>query len=236
MVATGENSSVLIEIRDVNFKYGGRPVLDGLSFCFSEGERVGLIGPNGSGKTTFFHVVMGLLKPESGELRIFGKSRNREKDFVEVRRRIGFVFQDPDDQLFSPTVAEDVAFGPLNLGVPRERVMEIVSDTLNMLGLAGFENRITHKLSGGEKRLVSLATVLAMNPEILLLDEPTSGLDEKTVVRLITILKNLSTSYIIASHDRDFLKEVTTKLYRMEGGKLWPVADQEDIASGKLIN
>ncbi len=214
----------MIEITDIHFNYGKRPVLKGLSFYFSKGERVGLVGPNGSGKTTLFHIIMGLLKPKSGELKIFGKVRNRERDFVEVRRKIGFVFQDPDDQLFSPTVAEDIAFGPLNLGIPREQVMKIVSDTLEMLGLAGFENRITHKLSGGEKRLVSVATALAMNPEVLLLDEPTSGLDEDTVVRLSGILKGLNTSYIIASHDREFLREVADKLFKMEGGKLVPLA------------
>ncbi len=215
----------MIEINDLYFDYGRRPVLNGLSFCFHKGERVGLIGPNGSGKTTLFHIVMGLLRPAAGELKIFGKSRNKEKDFLEVRRRIGFVFQDPDDQLFSPTVAEDIAFGPLNLGIPREQVMKIVSDTLSMLGLEGFENRITHKLSGGEKRLVSVATVLAMNPDILLLDEPTSGLDEKTVKRLSDILNSLNTSYIIASHDRDFLKQVTGKLYQMNHGQLVLIED-----------
>ena len=220
MGTIGKINNVLIELDNIYFDYGERPVLDGLSFCFCEGERVGLVGPNGSGKTTLFHVIMGLLKPKSGELRIFGQSRKKEKDFVDVRRRIGFVFQDPDDQLFSPTVAEDIAFGPLNLGVPREKVMEIVTETLKMLGLVGFENRVTHKLSGGEKRLVSLATVLAMNPDILILDEPTSGLDEKTVVRLSNILRNLDTSYIIASHDKDFLLDVTDKLYYVNQGKL----------------
>jgi len=220
MVTIGEIDNILIELREIFFNYGERPVLKGLSFCFYKGERVGLVGPNGSGKTTLFLIIMGLLKPKSGELKIFGQIRKKEKDFTDVRRRIGFVFQDPDDQLFSPTVAEDIAFGPLNLGVPRDQVMKIVSSTLDMLGLSGFENRVTHKLSGGEKRLVSLATVLAMNPDVLLLDEPTSGLDEKTTLRLIDILKNLNTSYIIASHDKEFLKEVTNKQYRMIEGKL----------------
>ncbi len=220
MDTSRKNTDILIELNEIYFRYRERPVLNGLSFCFCEGERVGLIGPNGSGKTTLFHIIMGLLKPDAGELKIFGQPRRKEKDFTEVRRRIGFVFQDPDDQLFSPTVAEDIAFGPLNLGIPREEVLGIVSRTLDMLGLKGFENRVTHKLSGGEKRLVSVATVLAMNPNILLLDEPTAGLDEKTVARLSKILKNLDTSYIIASHDKEFLQKVTNKLYKLQGGKL----------------
>lgn len=215
-----QDSAFLIQLENIHFSYGERPVLKGLSFCYADGERVGLVGPNGSGKTTLFHIIMGLLKPPEGQITILGETRKKEPDFVEVRKKIGFVFQDPDDQLFSPTVAEDVGFGPLNLGMPREKVLETVHDTLKLVGLCGFENRVTHKLSGGEKRLVSLATVLAMKPKILILDEPTSGLDEKTTERLVLILQNLCTSYIIASHDRGFLERVTDKLYQLRDGKL----------------
>ena len=117
-------------------------------------------------------------------MEVFGKPRAAERDFHEVRRRVGLLFQDADDQLFCPTVVEDVAFGPLNLGLPRDRVRQVVAETLEAVGLAGYEHRITYKLSGGEKRLVALATVLAMQPEVLLLDEPTSGLDEQATERL----------------------------------------------------
>jgi cobalt/nickel transport system ATP-binding protein len=151
---------------------------------------------------------------------VFGRRRLGEKDFREVRQKIGLLFQDADDQLFCPTVAEDVAFGPLNLGKSQKEALAITHDVLTRLGLEGFENRLTHKLSGGEKRLVSLATVLAMEPEVLLLDEPTTGLDEGTVHSLIQLLRESTLTYVIASHDRDFLSKTTTTVYRLEQGQL----------------
>ena len=137
-----------------------------------------------------------------------------------MRPRIGFLFQDADDQLFSPTVLEDVAFGPLNLGKSQEEAKAIALKTLASLGLSGFEDRITYKLSGGEKRLVSLATVLAMEPDVLLLDEPTTGLDEATEKRLIDILKGLDLSYIVVSHNLDFLMRTTDFIRAMARGKI----------------
>jgi cobalt/nickel transport system ATP-binding protein len=130
------------------------------------------------------------------------------------------LFQDADDQLFCPTVAEDVAFGPLNLGKPREQVRRIVADTLGSLGLAGYEDRITYKLSGGEKRLVALATVLAMEPEVLLLDEPTSGLDDEAAQRVVEILLRLPQAMAVVSHDRPLLRRLTTRWLRLEEGRL----------------
>lgn len=178
------------------------------------------MGPNGSGKTTLFHIIMGLLKPLSGNIEIFGKSIREEKDFIDVRMRIGLLFQDADDQLFSPTVLEDVAFGPLNLGKSKDEAIDIARKTLEFFDLAGFEDRITYKLSGGEKRLVSLATVLAMEPEILLLDEPTTGLDEKTKTKIKKTLRELDLSYILISHEFDLLSEITDSIYTMDKGKI----------------
>jgi cobalt/nickel transport system ATP-binding protein len=149
---------------------------------------------------------------------IFGKIRREERDFAEVRRRIGLLFQDPDDQLFSPTVLEDVAFGPLNLGKTKAEAAAVARRTLSFLGLDGFENRITFKLSGGEKRLVSLAAVLAMEPEALLLDEPVNGLDTRTRLRLMGILRGLDLSYILISHELDFLTATTDIIFTMENG------------------
>ena len=163
---------------------------------------------------------MGLLNPRAGEIEIFGKGMHEEADFREARERIGLLFQDPNDQLFCPTVAEDVAFGPLNLGKTHEEAREIVRETLETLGLTGFEDRVTYKLSDGEKRLVSLATVLAMNPEVLLLDEPTSGLDEETTERIIQVLTRSSKSYMIISQDRGLLARTTRCTYGMVKGKL----------------
>jgi len=215
------HSAPLIRLEGLSFAYNHhRPVLDRVDFAVFPGERAGLIGPNGSGKTTLFHIIMGLLSPNEGRVEIFGRERRAETDFQEVRTRIGFLFQDADDQLFCPTVAEDVAFGPLNLGKSHPEARAIVRETLNRLGLAGFEDRITYKLSGGEKKLVALATVLAMKPEMLLLDEPTSGLDEKTRETIIKVLSESNLPYLIISHDRDFLSRIATSLFRMENGRL----------------
>jgi len=216
-------SESLIALRGVGFAYdGGKPVLSCLDFELREGERVALLGPNGSGKTTMLHLIVGLLKPSAGEVVAFGRPRRSEADFFEVRQRAGLVFQDPEDQLFCPTVYEDVAFGPLNLGRSRDEVRAIVGETLEALGLAGYEERITYKLSGGEKRLVSLAAVLAMQPEVLLLDEPTSGLDEEAEGRLLAILKDLPLAMVVASHDREFLRQTTGRAVRLRGGRLEP--------------
>ena len=216
-----QQNNPLINLEGISFKYPGGPmVLKDLDFKLSRGNRIGLIAPNGSGKTTLFHIIMGLLKPSAGKLEIFGKLVREEKDFADVRRRIGLLFQDADDQLFSPTVLEDVAFGPLNLGKPKREAIEIARRTLIFLGLSGFENRITFKLSGGEKKLVSLATVLAMKPEILLLDEPINGLDMKTRAKLSEVLSSLDLSYILISHDFDFLAETADAIYTMQDGKI----------------
>ena len=211
----------LIYLKDINFSYpGGDAVLNHLDFEFFDGDRMGLIAPNGSGKTTFIHLIMGLNKPTSGHMALFGKTVTCDKDFEEARRRIGLLFQDPDDQLFSPTVIEDVAFGPLNLGHSRENALNIARQTLKNLGLEGFEDRITFKLSGGEKRLVSLATVLAMEPDVVLLDEPLTGLDTDTTSKIAEIISNLDQSCIIISHDIDFLLYTTTKICTLKHGKI----------------
>ena len=216
-----ENEAV-IKIADLSFAYSSRDyVFKKFNFNFLKGERIGLVGSNGSGKTTLFHLIMGLLHPSEGKIEIFGKERKAENDFVEVREKIGLVFQDPDDQLFSPTVAEDIAFGPLNLRKNHQEIKKILKETLETLGLAGFEDRITYNLSYGEKRLVSLATVWAMQPELLLLDEPTIWLDEETIEKIVQILnRSPHLSYIIISHDKKFLEETTNCIYLMENGKI----------------
>ncbi|MEW6001163.1 MAG: ABC transporter ATP-binding protein [Nitrospirota bacterium] len=211
----------LIEIWDLGFSYAnGRKVFDGLNFSLKRRERIGLTGPNGAGKTTFFHLITGLLKPDSGEIKIFGKVRRHEKDFIEVRQKIGLLFQDSDDQLFSPTVEEDIAFGPLNLGKSLEETRTIVRETCERLGLSGFEKRVTHRLSGGEKRLVALATVVAMNPECYLLDEPITGLDEKTADKFLRYLKEHADTYVIITHDRGFLKGAVDRIYMLNDSKI----------------
>lgn len=215
-----DKMSAIIEIQNVTFSYPGRkqPIFENMSFSLSEGK-IGLIGPNGSGKTTFFHIIMGLLFPQKGSVGFKGRIIEEEKGFRELRKSVGLLFQDADDQLFSPTVIEDVAFGPLNLGASPDEARHIAQKTLAGLGLIDLESRVTHKLSGGEKKLVSLATILAMNPEFLLLDEPTNNLDQDTRFRLIDILNALDISYAIISHDWDFLEKTTREVYAMEKGE-----------------
>jgi cobalt/nickel transport system ATP-binding protein len=208
-------------LRDLTFGYESGPtVLREVSLELPPGERVALLGANGSGKTTLLHLMVGLLTPQSGCIEAFGRPRLTEADFHEVRRRAGLLFQDPDDQLFCPTVAEDVAFGPLNMGMRPDQIRETVARTLACLGLAGYEDRITYKLSGGEKRLVSLATVLAMEPDVLLLDEPTAGLDEPTRERITELLRGLPQAMLVVSHDRPFLRAVTQWAGRLDNGRL----------------
>lgn len=217
-------SEALIKIRNLYFSYNKeRPIFQGLNFELTRGEKVGIIGPNGAGKSTLLYLIMGLLKAHSGEIEIFGKVRSKEKDFEEVRQRIGLLFQNSEDQLFCPTVEEDIAFGPLNLGKSPKEAREIVKDICDKLGLKGFERRITHHLSWGEKRLVALASVLAMNPECLLLDEPTTGLDAETTERILRYLKAHVNTYIVVTHDRDFLVKAVNKVYYLNKGKLDPL-------------
>lgn len=213
--------SRLLDLTDIHYAYSGRPaVLAGVDMSLDTGERLCLTGHNGAGKSTLFHILVGLLKPARGTVWAFGRERRVEADFLEVRRLAGLVFQDPDDQLFCPTVAEDVAFGPLNLGKSRDEAMAIVDDVLNRLGLQAFRDRITHKLSGGEKRLVTLAAVMAMDPQVLLLDEPTNALDEPTTARLVEILTALPQAMIIISHDPHFRRQVATRTLRLDDGRL----------------
>lgn len=216
----------LVRLQGVRFAYPGRPpVLQGVDLQLAEGQKLGLIGPNGSGKTTLFHLIMGLLKPSAGRIELLGRPRLQEPDFREARRHIGLLFQDPDDQLFCPTVLEDVAFGPLNQGKSIPQARRIAEDTLQALGLGDLADRLTYRLSGGEKRLVSLATVLAMHPRVLLLDEPTNGLDRETTTRVVDILRGLDLAYIFISHNMDFILQTTDSILCMVDGRIRAEAD-----------
>jgi cobalt/nickel transport system ATP-binding protein len=211
----------LIKLTDIEFGYPGRPkTLDGLNFALEPNELVGLIGPNGCGKTTLLGIVMGLLKPQSGTVEILGQARSEEKHFRPIRPKIGFVFQDANDQLFCPTVLDDLAFGPLNLGATRKEADEIAQKVLDNLGLSTFGPRITYDLSGGEKKLVALGTALALNPKLLILDEPTNFLDVKAVSRLEEIIVKLNLPGVIVSHDFPFLDRMVKRRYRLEDGKI----------------
>ncbi|EIJ43415.1 ABC-type cobalt transport system, ATPase component [Beggiatoa alba B18LD] len=211
----------LLELRTIDYAYQAhRPLLQGLNLTVHQGERLAIRGANGSGKTTLLHLIVGLCKPTRGEIFAFGRLRQTEADFWEVRTQAGLVFQDADDQLFCPTVAEDVAFGLFNLGKTAREVTQITRETLALLGLSDYAERVTYHLSGGEKRLVALATVLAMQPDILLLDEPTTGLDEQAQARVVQILQGLPQAMLIVSHDRDFLAQLTPHQRLLQAGQL----------------
>lgn len=213
----------LLALNDICFAYPGQaPILNSASLSLEQGQRLSLTGPNGSGKSTLLRITLGLQKPDSGTITAFGTARRNETDFHEVRRRIGLVFQDADDQLFCPTVAEDIAFGPLNLGKSRDEAIAIVDRVLSDLDLLHLRNRITHKLSGGEKRLVTLATVLAMEPEALLLDEPTNALDTKNEARLLEILQALPQAILLVSHSPSFRAALAPDSVNLQEGQLNP--------------
>jgi cobalt/nickel transport system ATP-binding protein len=211
----------LIELKGVRFAYKNRPpVLDGVDLSVREGERVALVGHNGSGKTTVLSIIMGLLRPSSGTVSIFGRPRSTERDFAEVRPLMGFVFQDSDDQLFCPTVEDDMAFGPLNMGLSQAGAEKAASDVLALLGISEFAKRVTHDLSGGEKRLVALGTALALRPRMLVLDEPTTYLDSHVSARLVEILNGLNLPFLVVTHDRDFLKRTSCRCLAMRDGRV----------------
>jgi len=214
-------SPPLFHLQDVHFAYeAARPVLAGADFVLHAGEKVALVGANGAGKTTLFHLMVGLVLPQAGCVTAFGIACQREADFHAVRAQTGLLFQDSDDQLFCPTVLEDVAFGPLNQGCSRAQARDLATGALDLVGLAGFEHRVTHKLSGGQKRLVALATILAMKPQVLLLDEPTNGLDRDARARLLRVLDGLPQALVVISHDDDALAALTQRRVTLENGRL----------------
>ncbi len=212
----------IIKLENVSFSYPERGIIfEDLNFEIYKGDRIGIKGANGSGKTTLLYIIVGLLKPQKGKVIILGKNMEKENDFYEVRKKIGFLFQDSDDQLFYPTVEEDIAFGPLNLKIERRKVREIVDKTIKELGIENLRKRITGTLSYGEKRIVAIATIFSMEPEILLLDEPTSGLDEDTEEKIKKILiSKKDITLCIVSHEINFIRDVCNKIYLLENGKL----------------
>ena len=214
----------LIQVRGLSYRYPQGPTaLDGLSFDVTEGESVALVGPNGAGKTSLFLCLSGVLKPRAERLRVGGLDVLDAAQRKRLPQQVGIVFQDSDDQLFSTTVADDVAFGPLNLGLPFSVAHQRVGEALNQVGLSGFESRVPFHLSGGEKRRVALAGVLAMKPEILLLDEPSSHLDPRGRRELIGLVNSLSVTKIIASHDLEFILETCRRVVILDAGQV--VAD-----------
>lgn len=221
-------SKAVLEIKDLAFAYpDGNQALFGVNLVIGEGERVALLGPNGAGKSTLVMHMNGIHPTAQGSIHVAGQlvdSKNKEA-LKEIRAKVGIVFQDPDDQLFMPTVGEDVAFGPYNMGKRGAELEKIVSESLAKVGMLEFKDRPPHHLSFGQRRRVAVATVLAMNPEILVLDEPSSNLDPASRRELAEILKSLKITLIMVTHDLPYAAELCERSVILSGGVI--VADDK---------
>ena len=213
----------IVEFKGVEFRYpDGTEALRGVSFRITHGESVGIVGANGAGKSTLLLQINGYMLPSAGTIRV-GDLDVTKKTRQEIRKKVGVIFQNPDDQLFMPTVYDDVAFGPLNLGMSPERVTERVTAALETVGCADLREKPPHHLSGGQKRGVAIASVLAMEPDILVMDEPSSGLDPRSRRQLIQLLRGFRHTKIVASHDLDLILDVCERCLVIRDGRI--VAD-----------
>ena len=211
--------NAMIEFQNVSFAYEkDRPILRGLSFRIRPGEAVGLVGANGAGKSTVMKLLLGLLEGD-GKILIDGTEVCRQA-LPEIRRKLGFVLQNSDDQMFMPTVYEDMMFGPLNYGLSREEAEARVDSVLARLQLAGLKHRYNHKISGGEKRMAAIATVLAMDPEAVLMDEPTSALDPYNRRIVINTIRELEQTKVITSHDLDMILDTCERVILLSDGEI----------------
>ena len=210
----------VVDVRGLHFHYpDGHEALRGFDLQVDAGERVALLGPNGAGKTTFALHLNGIHVADEGLVRI-GDLVVDEINLTEIRRRVGLVFQDADDQLFMPTVREDVAFGPANLGLRGADLHARVAEALAAVGATDLADRTPHHLSGGERRRVALATVLAMRPDVLVLDEPTSGLDPAGHRELVDVLRSLPVTQLVITHDLPFALELCERAIVVDGGRV----------------
>lgn len=214
----------IIEARELCYNYpDGTKALENINFIAERGECIALLGANGAGKSTLLKHFNGILKPVRGKILIKGEEITRA-NILEVRKTIGLVFQDPDDQIFAPTVKQDIAFGPVNLGLSKDVIEHRVSESLELVGLKGYEARVPHHLSGGEKKRVAIAGILAMEPQVIILDEPTAGLDPDGVCKIIKLLKELNSKFgitiIVATHDVDTVPLFADRISVLSKGKL----------------
>lgn len=206
-----------VSVENIEFSYAGSsPVLSGINFEMHQGEKVGIIGPNGSGKTTLFLLMAGILVPDSGSLSLLGSPVKAGA----FNRNLGFVFQNPDNQLFCTSVRDDLAFGLLNMGYSREEADLLIDEYLDNLELTSLAERPPHNLSGGEKRMVSIAGVIIMNPAVVILDEPEASLDCRSRRRLIEFLRKSDKSLLVASHDLEFLLETCERILVLNKGRI----------------
>lgn len=230
------NNGFAAEIEHLSFAYGdGHQALRDVSLIIRPGEKVALVGPNGAGKSTLMLHLNGILRPSSGAVRVGGLTLE-DKTVGRVRAKVGLVFQDPDDQLFSPTVFDDVAFGPIYQGLAEREVRARVARALADVHMQEYVGRVSHHLSVGEKKRIAIATALSMEPEFLALDEPTAGLDPRARRGLITLLRSLPQTMLISTHDLRMVAELLPRTVVMDGGRI--MADRptgEVLADGALL-
>jgi cobalt/nickel transport system ATP-binding protein len=231
----------IVEVKDLQFNYpDGASALCGVSFRVTHGESVAVVGANGAGKSTLLLHLNGCLIPQSGVVRI-GDMPLTKKTLQHVRRTVGMVFQDPDDQLFMPTVYDDVAFGPLNLGLPADEVEARVVDALSIVGASHLSGRPPHRLSAGEKRSVAIASVLSMSPSILVMDEPTSNLDPRARRQLIQLLRSFEHTIIVATHDLDMVLDLCSRTIVLKAGGVaadgptWDILQNETLLQSSSL-
>jgi cobalt/nickel transport system ATP-binding protein len=230
------DTPLAIDVDRLSFAYpDGTRALDDLCFAVASGEAVGLVGPNGAGKTTLFLCLAGVLSAQAAALKVAGLDPRQPAERKQLPSRVGIVFQNSDDQLFSTTVGDDVAFGPLNLRLPADEVRRRVADSLARVGLAGFEARVPFHLSGGEKRRAALAGVLAMQPAVLLLDEPSMFLDPRGRRELIGLLNELATTKIIASHDLEMILDTCRRVVVLDHGRLIAEGPSDQVLSNREL-
>ena len=223
----------MIEFQNVSFSYGDVPVVENLSFTIQKGETVGLIGANGAGKSTIMKLMLGLLSG-SGEIQVDGLPVCRD-NLAEIRKKIGFVLQNSDNQMFMPTVYEDMIFGPRNYGLSKEETEKRVDTVLTQLGLQDLKHRHNHKISGGEKRMAAIATTLAMEPEMILMDEPSTALDPVNRRTVINTINRLPQTKLIASHDLDMILDTCQRVILLSHGTIVADGDAETILRDKAL-
>ncbi len=226
----------MLEVKNLKYSYNSDyQALKGVSLKIERGEMVALLGKNGAGKSTLFLHLNGIFEPDEGQVFIDGEElKYDKKSLLKFRQKVGIVFQNPDDQIFAPTVEEDVAFGPLNLGLSMEEVQDRVEEALARVGMSGFEKKAPHHLSGGQKKRVAIAGILAMKPEVMVLDEPTAGLDPQGVVDLVKLLKELNAegiTIIISTHEVDLVPDYARKVFVLVDGLLIAEGTPKDIFS-----
>ena len=224
---------MMIEFRNVSFSYDDHPVVEQLSFTIQRGETVGLIGANGAGKSTIMKLLLGLLSGQ-GEILVDGLPMNRQ-NLSAIRRKVGFVLQDSDNQMFMPTVYEDMTFGPRNYGLSREETDQRVDAVLSRLGIEKLKHCYNHKISGGEKRMAAIATILAMEPEAILMDEPSTALDPVNRRTVINTIRALPQTKLIASHDLDMILDTRQRVILLSQGRIVADGDTETILCDKTL-